>query len=96
MLSCGAFRWIDNSRQRGHFRAARYPTVTSYDTVSALAGSRRAAIAAHDRWYNGESALEQKDGEDAARRPITFVFNGSPGSSAVWLHMMGLARGGWR
>jgi carboxypeptidase C (cathepsin A) len=25
--------------------------------------------------------------EDAARRPITFAFNGGPGSSAVWLHL---------
>ncbi|TVQ33569.1 MAG: peptidase S10 [Phycisphaeraceae bacterium] len=29
-----------------------------------------------------------KDGvEDPATRPITFVFNGGPGSSSVWLHM---------
>src|SRR6185437_3023287 len=29
-----------------------------------------------------------KDGEtDPAKRPITFVFNGGPGSSTVWLHM---------
>ena len=31
----------------------------------------------------------RKDGEDAATRPITFVFNGGPGSSAAWLHMGG-------
>jgi len=28
-----------------------------------------------------------KDGEDPARRPITFTYNGGPGSSSVWLHM---------
>src|SRR5262249_11242448 len=28
-----------------------------------------------------------KDGENAATRPITFVFNGGPGSSAAWLHL---------
>jgi carboxypeptidase C (cathepsin A) len=27
------------------------------------------------------------DGEDPARRPLTFVFNGGPGSSSVWLHL---------
>jgi carboxypeptidase C (cathepsin A) len=32
----------------------------------------------------------RKDDEDAATRPITFVFNGGPGSSAAWLHMAGL------
>ncbi len=28
-----------------------------------------------------------KDGADPASRPITFTFNGGPGSSSVWLHM---------
>jgi carboxypeptidase C (cathepsin A) len=27
------------------------------------------------------------DGQSAAKRPITFAFNGGPGSSSVWLHM---------
>ena len=28
-----------------------------------------------------------KDGADPAHRPITFTYNGGPGSSSVWLHM---------
>jgi carboxypeptidase C (cathepsin A) len=28
-----------------------------------------------------------KDGVDPARRPVTYTFNGGPGSSSVWLHM---------
>jgi len=28
-----------------------------------------------------------KDGGDPPRRPITFAFNGGPGSSSVWLHL---------
>ena len=28
-----------------------------------------------------------RDGADPAKRPITFTFNGGPGSSSVWLHM---------
>ncbi|MEO6927432.1 MAG: peptidase S10 [Rhodanobacter sp.] len=28
-----------------------------------------------------------KQGADASRRPITFIYNGGPGSSTVWLHM---------
>jgi carboxypeptidase C (cathepsin A) len=28
-----------------------------------------------------------KTGADAAKRPLTFLFNGGPGSSTVWLHM---------
>lgn len=27
------------------------------------------------------------DGEEAASRPLTFAFNGGPGSASVWLHM---------
>ncbi len=27
------------------------------------------------------------DGADAAKRPLTFAFNGGPGSSSIWLHM---------
>lgn len=28
-----------------------------------------------------------KKGESGARRPVTFIYNGGPGSSTVWLHM---------
>jgi carboxypeptidase C (cathepsin A) len=28
-----------------------------------------------------------RDGVDPAKRPVTFTFNGGPGSSSVWLHM---------
>lgn len=28
-----------------------------------------------------------KEGETSGRRPLTFLFNGGPGSSSVWLHM---------
>ncbi len=27
------------------------------------------------------------DGQDASKRPLTFAFNGGPGSASVWLHM---------
>jgi len=28
-----------------------------------------------------------KKGDDASKRPITFIYNGGPGSASVWLHM---------
>lgn len=31
-----------------------------------------------------------KDGAPSARRPVTFCFNGGPGSATIWLHMGGL------
>ena len=27
------------------------------------------------------------DGQDAEKRPLTFAFNGGPGSATIWLHM---------
>jgi carboxypeptidase C (cathepsin A) len=35
-------------------------------------------------------AYTRNDVQDTARRPITFAFNGGPGSSSVWLHLGGL------
>ena len=32
-------------------------------------------------------AYTRTDVDDAARRPVTFSFNGGPGSSSVWLHL---------
>src|SRR6202140_772487 len=29
------------------------------------------------------------DGQEAAKRPLTFAFNGGPGSASIWLHMGG-------
>jgi carboxypeptidase C (cathepsin A) len=29
----------------------------------------------------------RKDGEEPGKRPVTFTFNGGPGSSSVWLHL---------
>jgi carboxypeptidase C (cathepsin A) len=36
---------------------------------------------------DGSSPSAQKKGVKAEERPITFFFNGGPGSSSVWLHM---------
>ena len=36
------------------------------------------------------------DGQEAARRPLTFAFNGGPGSATIWLHMGALGRDGPR
>ena len=36
-----------------------------------------------------------KSGGNSAERPVTFLYNGGPGSSTVWLHMGHLAPGAW-
>ncbi len=35
----------------------------------------------------GYTAYVRRDAGNASRRPITFAYNGGPGSSSVWLHM---------
>ena len=35
----------------------------------------------------GYVAYTQRGDADASRRPITFAYNGGPGSSSIWLHM---------
>lgn len=35
----------------------------------------------------GYVAYVERDVADAAKRPITFAYNGGPGSSSIWLHM---------
>jgi len=35
----------------------------------------------------GYTAYTRDDAPDAARRPVTFAYNGGPGSSSIWLHM---------
>jgi len=33
------------------------------------------------------TAYFKEDGKDASQRPLTFLYNGGPGSSTIWLHM---------
>ena len=35
----------------------------------------------------GYVAYVRRDGKGGAARPVTFAFNGGPGSSSLWLHM---------
>lgn len=37
--------------------------------------------------YTLKSALKTKKGDTSDQRPVTFSFNGGPGSSSVWLHL---------
>ncbi len=38
-------------------------------------------------WARMGYTAYMKDGADEASRPITFAFNGGPGSSSIWLHL---------
>ena len=56
-------------------------------SYTATAGTVRLRLENSDAEASVFYVSYRKDGEDAARRPITFVFNGGPGSSAAWLHV---------
>ncbi|KAA3606146.1 MAG: peptidase S10 [Planctomycetota bacterium] len=57
----------------------RYSATTGQLVLRAESGEAKAAI-----FY----VYYRKDGdEDPEDRPITFIFNGGPGSSSVWLHL---------
>ena len=55
------------------------------------AGAAGAAAEADEKNPTAEASMfyvaYMKSGVDAKKRPVTFLFNGGPGSSTVWLHM---------
>lgn len=61
----------------------RYTTTTGQLPICNDKGEREASLSF--------TAYMLDDPAGAARRPLTFTFNGGPGSASVWLHMGGLA-----
>ncbi|MCB9745080.1 MAG: peptidase S10 [Alphaproteobacteria bacterium] len=59
--------------------AISYEATAGTLTLKRDAGERRARV-----FY---VAYRRTDVEDGAARPVTFAFNGGPGSSSVWLHL---------
>src|SRR6266849_6123970 len=79
-----------------HYDVAEVPPVITHHQV-ALNGKalNYAATAGRLPIKRGDGKIEAEmffvaytlDGQDAGRRPLTFAFNGGPGSASVWLHM---------
>jgi carboxypeptidase C (cathepsin A) len=63
-------------------------------TFSATAGSVRLKDGKDAPLTDIAFIAYQKDGTDAATRPVTFVFNGGPGMASAWLQMGAI--GPWR
>lgn len=60
------------------------------ETISYTVSAKRMTIkddAGKDKAHIFHVAYERTGVESAQARPITFVFNGGPGSSSVWLHL---------
>jgi len=79
-----------------HYDVAEVPPIVTHHQT-ALAGRTLSYTATTGRLpiKRGDGKIEAEmffvaytlDGQDIARRPLTFAFNGGPGSASVWLHM---------
>jgi carboxypeptidase C (cathepsin A) len=79
-----------------HYDVAEVPPVTTHHQIT-LHGKALSYTATAGRLPikrdDGKTEAEMffvaytLDGQDAAKRPLTFSFNGGPGSASVWLHM---------
>jgi carboxypeptidase C (cathepsin A) len=79
-----------------HYDVAEVPPVITHHqimhngkTLSYTATAGRLPIKRDDGKTEAEMffVAYTLDGQDAAKRPLTFSFNGGPGSASVWLHM---------
>ncbi len=79
-----------------HYDVAEVPPVTTHHqtalngrTLSYTAITGRLPIKRDDGKIEAEMffVAYTLDGQDAGHRPLTFAFNGGPGSASVWLHM---------
>ncbi len=79
-----------------HYDVAEVPPVVTHHQVT-LNGKTLSYTATAGRLpiKRGDGKTEAEmffvaytlDGQEAAKRPLTFAFNGGPGSASVWLHM---------
>ena len=79
-----------------HFDVSEVPPVVTHHTTTVngkalayTATTGRLPLKRADGKIEGEMffVAYTLDGQDAAKRPLTFAFNGGPGSASVWLHM---------
>jgi carboxypeptidase C (cathepsin A) len=79
-----------------HYDVSEVPPVVTHHQIS-LNGKTLAYTATAGRLplKRGDGKIEAEmffvaytlDGQEASKRPLTFAFNGGPGSASVWLHM---------
>ena len=79
-----------------HFDMTEVPPIVTHHQIS-VGGQvlKYTATAGRLPIKRGDGQIEAEmfyvayvlDGQDAAKRPLTFAFNGGPGSASIWLHM---------
>jgi len=84
------------SDKEEHFDVSEVPPVVTHHQLSAggktlsyTATAGRLPLKRADGKIEAEMffVAYTLDGQDAGKRPLTFAFNGGPGSASVWLHM---------
>jgi carboxypeptidase C (cathepsin A) len=85
-----------DDKKEEHFDMTEVPPVVSHHQIT-VAGKtlKYTATAGRLPIKRGDGKIEAEmffvayslDGQDALKRPLTFAFNGGPGSASIWLHM---------
>jgi carboxypeptidase C (cathepsin A) len=86
----------DKDKDKEEFDVSEVPPVVTHHQVT-LDGKLLKYTASAGRLpiKRGDGKIEAEmffvaytlDGQDAGKRPLTFAFNGGPGSASIWLHM---------
>jgi len=83
-------------KKEEHFDMTEVPPVVTHHQVSVNGKTLKySATAGRLPIKRGDGKIEAEmffvaytlDGQEASKRPITFAFNGGPGSASIWLHM---------
>src|SRR5579863_8870796 len=79
-----------------HYDMTEVPPVATHHQITVSGKALKyAATAGRLPIKRGDGKIEAEmfyvaytlDGQDATKRPLTFAFNGGPGSASIWLHM---------
>ncbi len=86
----------DDKDKEEHFDVSEVPPVVTHHQITANgAALKYTATAGRLPLKRADGKIEAEmffvaytlDGQEAAKRPLTFAFNGGPGSATIWLHM---------
>lgn len=92
-----AIREIPSDKDKEeHFDMTEMPPVVTHHQITVEGKALKyTATAGRLPIKRGDGKIEAEmffvaytlDGQDASKRPLTFAFNGGPGSASIWLHM---------
>jgi carboxypeptidase C (cathepsin A) len=86
----------DKDKKEEHYDMTEVPPVVTHHQITVDGKTLKyTATAGRLPIKRGDGKIEAEvffvaytlDGQDDSKRPLTFAFNGGPGSSSIWLHM---------